>query len=168
MQACVLRRIRAGQLILFRTFQRARRFLLPILRLRLDFAMHHSRKLLSKLVSCAYTIRSWALKSRKEVFFLGEMMILCKDCELFEIDPNGRRIFHCDPFINIKEPECLVKWQLLRLDLLVSMYRGMTAWQEKMGPIQDKILKYVKRELEDLDESESWKIDPENPEDPAY
>ena len=81
-------------------------------------------------------------------------MIQCKDCELFEMDPRGRRIFHCDPFTNIKEPECLQKWQLLRLDLLVSLYRGMTQWQEKMAPMQDQLFKYVKRELEDLDESE--------------
>ena len=93
-------------------------------------------------------------------------MIQCKDCEFFETDSNGRRIFHCDPFVNIKEPECLTKWQLLRLDLLVSLYRGMASWQEKMGPIQDKIFKYVKRELEDLDESENWKVDPENPDEP--
>lgn len=86
-------------------------------------------------------------------------MIQCKDCELFEMDPSGRRIFRCDPFINIKEPECLQKWQILRLDVLISMYRGMAAWQEKMGPLQDKLIRYFKREIEELDESENWKID---------
>ena len=95
-------------------------------------------------------------------------MIQCKDCEFFEMDPHGRRIFHCDPFTNIKEPECLQKWQLLRLDLLVSLYRGMSSWQEKMAPMQDKLFKYMKRELEDLDESEQWKIDPEDPDEPLY
>ena len=118
-----------------------------------------------------YNISGNIKKARSEPFFLvfhGDTMIQCKDCELFELDPNGRRIFHCDPFVNIKEPECLVKWQLLRLDMLVSMYRGMSAWQEKMGPIQDKIFKYVKRELEDLDESDRWKVDPEDPDEPLY
>ena len=95
-------------------------------------------------------------------------MLQCKECEFFEMDPSGRRIFHCDPFVNIKEPECLAKWQLLRMDLLVSLYRGMTAWQEKMAPMQDKIFKYVKRELEELDESENWKVDPDNPDDPIF
>jgi len=28
-----------------------------------------------------------------------------------------------------------------------------------MAPLQDKIMKYVKRELEELDESERWKQD---------
>lgn len=92
-------------------------------------------------------------------------MIQCKDCELFEIDPSGRRIFRCDPFQNIKEPECLQKWQILRLDALISMYRGMAAWQEKMGPLQDKLIRYFKREIEELDESENWKFDADEDED---
>jgi len=86
-------------------------------------------------------------------------MIQCKDCEFYEEDAQGRRTFKCDPFTNVKEPECLTKWQLLRLDMLVSAYHGMIGFQEKMAPMQDKILRYVRRELEDLDESESWKID---------
>lgn len=85
-------------------------------------------------------------------------MIQCQNCELFEQDDTGRRIFHCDPFKNIKEPECLQKWQLLRLDLLVSHYQTMLKWQQKMAPMQDKIFKYVKRELDDIDEADSWKL----------
>lgn len=88
-------------------------------------------------------------------------MIQCRDCEFYEATPDGRRIFKCDPFNDIKEPECLLKWQLLRLDMLLSGYRGMTAWQEKMAPMQDTILKYIKREIEDIDESEKWKFNEE-------
>lgn len=91
-------------------------------------------------------------------------MIQCQECEYFEQDAQGRRVFNCDPFKNIKEPECLQKWQLLRLDLLVSHYRTMLSWQQKMGPIQDKIFKYVKRELDDIDDADSWKVnDDEDP-----
>ncbi len=86
-------------------------------------------------------------------------MIQCKDCELFESDQQGRKTFKCDPFSNVKEPECLAKWQLLRLDMMASMFRGMSAWQEKMGPMQDKIMKYVERELDDIDETDRWKLD---------
>ena len=89
-------------------------------------------------------------------------MIQCKDCEFCEIRPDGQRIFKCDPFVNIKEPECLGKWQLLRLDMLVSGYRGMLGWYEKMGPMQSKIMKYVQRELDDIDEAEKWKTDEED------
>lgn len=91
-------------------------------------------------------------------------MIQCQDCEYFKEDSEGRRVFQCDPFKNIKEPECLMKWQLLRLDLLVTHYRTMLSWQQKMAPIQDKLFKYVKRELDDIDEAERWKFeDYDNP-----
>src|SRR5512145_1388116 len=98
-------------------------------------------------------------------------MIQCTQCDYYEQDPQGRRIFRCDPFVNIKEPECLMKWQLLRLDLLVTHYQAMLAGQQKMAPIQDKLFKYVKRELDDIDESERWKVEddeePSNPDEPS-
>jgi hypothetical protein len=89
-------------------------------------------------------------------------MIQCKDCELYRQEPDGRRIFMCDPFMNIKEPECLAKWQLLRLDVIASAQNNMAAAQAQMAPLQSKILKYIKRELEDIDESEKWRIDEES------
>ena len=100
-------------------------------------------------------------------------MIQCKDCEFFEITPQGHRTFKCDPFVNIKEPECLNKWQLIRLDMLLAGHRNLLSWYEKMGPMQKKIFKYVQRELNDLDESDRWKIDDsedddENPENNEY
>ncbi len=88
-------------------------------------------------------------------------MIQCKDCELCEIGPDNRRTFKCDPFVNIKEPECIAKWQLIRLDMLVTTYQGMLKWYEKMAPLQNKIMKYMKHELDDLNETEKWKIDEE-------
>ena len=88
-------------------------------------------------------------------------MIQCKDCELCEIGPDGRRTFKCDPFANIKEPECIAKWQLIRLDMLVANYQRMLKWYDKLAPLQDKMLKFMKREIEDIDESEHWKIDGE-------
>ena len=86
-------------------------------------------------------------------------MIQCKDCEFFEITPQGHRTFKCDPFTNIKEPECINKWQLIRLDMLVAGHRNLLSWYEKMGPMQKKIFKYVQKELDDIDESDRWKID---------
>jgi hypothetical protein len=88
-------------------------------------------------------------------------MIQCKDCEFCEISPDGRRTFKCDPFTNIKEPECIAKWQLIRLDMLVASYKGMLKWYEKLAPLLDKIFKYMKREIEDINESEQWKLDDE-------
>ena len=86
-------------------------------------------------------------------------MVQCTECEYFQQDEQGRRVFRCDPFRNIKEPECLMKWQLLRLDLLLQQNHATMAWQQKMSPIQDKIFKYMQREINDIEESDSWKLD---------
>jgi len=91
-------------------------------------------------------------------------MIQCKDCEYFEAGPDGHKTFKCDPFSNIKEAECVAKWQLIRLDMLVASYHNMLKMQGKMAPLQDKIMKYVQKEIDDMDESESWKLEDE-PED---
>jgi hypothetical protein len=78
---------------------------------------------------------------------------------------DGRRTFKCDPFSNIKEPECIAKWQLIRLDMLVAMYQGMLKWQEKMEPLQEKLFKYMRREIDDIDESEKWRTDDDDQDD---
>ena len=91
-------------------------------------------------------------------------MIQCKDCELCEIGQDGRRTFKCDPFTNIKEPECIAKWQLIRLDMLVGSYQQMLKWQKKLAPLQNKLFKYMQREIEDIDESERWRLDDEEQE----
>jgi len=93
-------------------------------------------------------------------------MIQCTECELCEVGPDGRRIFKCDPFSNIKEPECITKWQLIRLDMLTSSYQKMFQWQRKFAPLSEKILKYMEREINDMDDSEGWKYNPEDDEDP--
>ena len=85
-------------------------------------------------------------------------MIQCKDCELYEMGPDNRRTFKCDPFVNIKEAECIAKWQLLRLDMLLASYQRMAKLQSKMGPMQDKLFKYMEREIDSMDESESWRL----------
>ncbi|MHC4477156.1 MAG: hypothetical protein ACYTEL_16035 [Planctomycetota bacterium] len=91
-------------------------------------------------------------------------MIQCKECEYCEVGPAGQRTFKCDPFSNIKEPECLAKWQLIRLDMLVASQQGMLKWYHKLAPLQDRLFRYMKRELEDMDESESWKAEDEEDE----
>ncbi len=86
-------------------------------------------------------------------------MIQCKDCEFYEMGPDGRKTFKCDPFTNIKEDACIEKWQLIRLDMLLASYQNMLRFQAKFAPLQDKILNYMKREIEGMDESDSWKAD---------
>jgi hypothetical protein len=92
-------------------------------------------------------------------------MIQCDQCEFCEIGPDGQKVFKCDPFSNIKEPECIAKWQLLRLDMLLASYQNMLKWYGRLAPLQDKIFKYVQREINDIEESESWRLDPEEQQD---
>ena len=88
-------------------------------------------------------------------------MIQCKDCELCEIGPDNRRTFKCDPFVNIKEPECIAKWQLIRLDMLVASYQSMLQWYRKIAPLQDKLFKYMQKEIDDINEADKWRLDDE-------
>ena len=79
-------------------------------------------------------------------------MIQCSECEFFEMTSDGKKMLKCDPCVNIKEPECLAKLQLFRLDILIASYQGMMSSQQKLAPVQDKLLRYVQRELEDMDD----------------
>ena len=89
-------------------------------------------------------------------------MIQCEQCELCQIRPDGQKTFTCDPFSNIKEPECIAKWQLIRLDMLLASYQSMLQWYGRLAPLQDKIFKYVQREIDDIEDSESWKTELDN------
>jgi hypothetical protein len=93
-------------------------------------------------------------------------MIRCQDCEFFHRDPTGRISFSCDPFANIKEPECLTKWQLIKIDQMVQAYSATIDFYRRLAPMQEKMFKAMERELDDMSESESWKDDPEH-EDPG-
>ncbi len=92
-------------------------------------------------------------------------MIKCSECEFFVRGPGAQASFRCDPFTNIKEPECLAKWQLIRLDMLLATYQDMVKWYGRLAPLQDKIYKFVQREINDMDESDQWKLDHEEGQD---
>jgi hypothetical protein len=92
-------------------------------------------------------------------------MIKCDQCEFCEIGPDGKKMFKCDPFSNVKEPECIAKWQLIRLDMLLASYQSMLQSYGRLAPLQDKIFKYVQREINEMEESDQWKLDPEEDED---
>lgn len=86
----------------------------------------------------------------------------CKDCEFFSEGADGGRRFLCDPFENIVEPECLAKWQLMRLDILSSLLEEQNRYSRRIGPLQDKLIKYVEREIEEMEEGEDWKYGPDD------
>lgn len=89
-------------------------------------------------------------------------MIQCKDCEYGEVDERGNVQLRCNPFTNIKEPECLVKWQLVRLDLMTRAYVATIQEYKKIAPIQQKLYRHMSREIDEMDEAESWKHDDED------
>ncbi len=84
-------------------------------------------------------------------------MIQCKNCEHYHEGPGGEFALACDPFTNIKEPECLVKWQLIKLDTMVQAYQQTVRMYQRMAPLQEKMLRQMERELDDADEADAWK-----------
>ena len=84
-------------------------------------------------------------------------MIQCKDCEFCEIAPDGAIHLKCHPFQDIKEPECLVKWQLLKLDTMVRAYLTTVAHYKKLAPMQEKMMKAMEREIDEMEEGDAWK-----------
>lgn len=86
-------------------------------------------------------------------------MIHCKDCEFFVKMPNGTFQLRCNPFATIKEPECLQKHQLMRLDFLVRAQQATMAQYKKMAPLQEKMFKHMERELQDRDDADNWKYE---------
>jgi len=93
-------------------------------------------------------------------------MIQCKDCEFCEMDGAGQVQLKCNPFENIKEPECLMKWQLLRLDLMTRAYMATVSEYRKLAPLQQKLFRHMSREIEEMDEAEKWKQDADDLEAP--
>ena len=94
-------------------------------------------------------------------------MFYCKDCEHFQRDDHGRVSFRCDPFVNVKEPECIGKWQLIKIDQMVQAYQATLQYYEKLAPMQEKMFKVMEQELDDINESEKWKVDEEEEDSPA-
>ena len=91
-------------------------------------------------------------------------MIQCGECEYFVRGPGGQLGFRCDPFSTIKEPECLVKWQLLRtnemtqkLDRLVAAYEATLEIYKRLQPLQEKMFRHMEHEIDDTEEADSWK-----------
>jgi len=73
-------------------------------------------------------------------------------------------MFTCDPLTNIKEPECLVKWQLLRstelaqkMDRMVAAYEATLAVYKRLQPLQEKMFRHMEREIDETEESDAWK-----------
>jgi hypothetical protein len=89
-------------------------------------------------------------------------MLQCKDCEFFSRDLHGGVMLRCDPFGTVKEPECIQKLQLIRLDGLLRSYQAVLHWYQKMSPMQEKMMRFMEREINDIDEADRWKFTDES------
>jgi len=54
--------------------------------------------------------------------------------------------------------ECLVKWQLIKLDMMVQSYQATVAMYRRLAPLQEKMFRHMEREVDDLDEADRWKL----------
>jgi hypothetical protein len=92
-------------------------------------------------------------------------MIQCQDCEFCHRSAAGEITLSCDPFANIKEPQCLIKWQLIKINQMVAGYHATLNYYRKLAPMQEKMFKVMERELDGMSESEQWKIADDEKED---
>ncbi len=85
-------------------------------------------------------------------------MLQCKDCEFYRETAAGAPQLSCDPFKTIKEPECLLKWQLIQLNVLAQSHQATLDMYQRFAPLQEKMFKHMEREIDEVDEAERWKL----------
>ena len=96
-------------------------------------------------------------------------MIQCRDCEYYRPGADGAPQFTCDPFSTIKEPECLLKWQLAQLNMIAQSHRATLDMYRRFAPLQEKMFKHVEREIDEADEADHWKhVDDEDEDDDRW
>ena len=86
-------------------------------------------------------------------------MLQCKDCEFFRRLPDGSPQLLCDPFATIKEPECLIKWQVLHLRAVAASHQATLDMYRRFAPLQEKMFRHMEREIDEADDSDRWKTD---------
>ena len=92
-------------------------------------------------------------------------MLRCQDCEFYSRKPDGTPRLACDPFATIKEPECLLKWQLVQLNVVAKSHQATLDMYRRLAPLQEKMFKHMEREMDDVDEADRWKYHDDEGED---
>ena len=87
-------------------------------------------------------------------------MIQCEECEHFSRAPSGAAVLRCDPFSTIKEPHCLQKWQLVKLESLTRSYQATVEIYQRLAPLQEKMMRQIEREIDEIEEADRWKLGP--------
>jgi len=91
-------------------------------------------------------------------------MLRCQECEYFSLSRDGSPKLNCDPFTTIKEPECLLKWQLIQLNLMARSHQATLEMYQRLAPIQEKMFQQMEREIEESESADQWKYSNDNDE----
>ena len=92
-------------------------------------------------------------------------MLQCQDCEFYRRAPDGSPQLACNPFTNIKEPECLMKWQLVQLSVIAKSHQATLDMYQRLAPLQEKMFKHMEREIDDVEDADRWKYSDDDKED---
>lgn len=92
-------------------------------------------------------------------------MLQCRDCEFYRETPDGTPHLSCDPFKTIKEPECLLKWQLIQLNVLAQSHQATLDMYRRFAPLQEKMFKHMEREIDEAEDADRWKYEDDEEED---
>ena len=92
-------------------------------------------------------------------------VLRCQDCEFYRQAPDGSPHLTCDPFSTIKEQECLLKWQLIQLNVIAHSHQATLDMYRRFAPLQEKMFKHMEREIDDVEEADRWKLDDDDEED---
>lgn len=92
-------------------------------------------------------------------------MLQCQNCEFFQRGPDGSPLLMCDPFSNIKESECLLKWQLAQLNVIAKSHQATLDMYKRLAPLQEKMFQHMEREIDETDEADRWKLGSDEEED---
>lgn len=84
-------------------------------------------------------------------------MLQCEQCEFADKTHPGSVRLLCNPFTNVKEEACLLKWQLLKIDTMVQAYQATVQMYQRLAPLQEKMFRQIEREVDDIDEADAWK-----------
>ncbi len=95
-------------------------------------------------------------------------MMQCRDCEFYRQAPDGSPRLLCDPFINIKEPECVGKWQLLQLSLISKSHQATLDMYKRLAPLQEKMFLHMEREIDEAEDTDRWKYEQTDDEDDPF
>ena len=93
-------------------------------------------------------------------------MLQCKDCEFFGRGADGSPQLTCNPFTNIKEPECLHKWHLVQLGVIAKSHEATLAMYRRLAPLQEKMFRHMEQEIDEHDEADRWKYGDDEDDDP--